>query len=125
MGKVIKTVAYKTSNSTCGKHAGLLRRAKRKTRQGLRKTLGAGCDRDSTVRVARRVYETLSRMRRVERELAGSFGREPSFEEVAREMHISADKLHEYIALGEREEVLSLQALLAEEDAEDRLDFVS
>jgi RNA polymerase primary sigma factor len=82
------------------------------------------CDRQ--VRVSRWVYEMLGRMRKIEHHLRDMSGREPSLLEVAEQMGESEDYLRELIELEQRASgVSSLQALLAEDDAEARVDFVS
>jgi RNA polymerase sigma factor (sigma-70 family) len=83
-------------------------------------------DRGFLVRLPKDVHEVLNKMHLAERSLFVQLGREPSRAELAEAMGMCEEKLGEWVELSERSSVLSLQAMLAEEeDAADRVDFVS
>jgi RNA polymerase primary sigma factor len=83
-------------------------------------------DRGYLVRLPRDVHEVVNNMRQVERSLLVRLGLEPSVAEIAEAMGMREEKLREWVDLSERGRVMSLQAMLAEEeDAADRVDFVS
>jgi len=84
-------------------------------------------ERDSVVRLPQYISETLSRMRKVARQLHKLLGRDASLAEIAQVMQVSPERLAELMEVRERcqEGVESLQGLLTEDDAEDRHEFVS
>ena len=70
-------------------------------------------DQARTIRIPVHMYETINKMRRVQRVLLQQLGREPTTEEVAKEMGISEDKLREIEKISE--DPVSLETPIGEE----------
>ncbi|MBE5821030.1 MAG: sigma-70 family RNA polymerase sigma factor [Clostridiales bacterium] len=74
----------------------------------------AFADQGRTIRVPVHMVELINKAYRISREMLQELGREPSNEELAREMHISLDKLNEIQKAGE--EVISLDVKTGEDE---------
>jgi RNA polymerase primary sigma factor len=72
-------------------------------------------DQARTIRLPVHVAETLNRLIRISRRLLQDLGREPTSEEIAAQMEISAEKVHEIIKVSQ--EPVSLDMSVGEEDA--------
>jgi RNA polymerase primary sigma factor len=83
-------------------------------------------DRSELIRLPENIGRVVSKAYKVERQLVITLGRDPCPAEVAQEMGIEEQTLHEALACEQqRRSMKSLQGLLREEDAEDQHRFVS
>ncbi len=82
-------------------------------------------DRGGLIRVSRRVHEMHSKMQKMRVHLRGVLGRDPLLEEIAGTLKVPVERLGQVLASLKASRVESLQALLLEDEQEDRCDFVS
>jgi len=71
-------------------------------------------DQARTIRIPVHMVETINRLLKVNRRLAQEFGREPSYEEIAKGMEISSDKVREIMKLSQMP--ISLEMPVREEE---------
>ncbi len=79
-------------------------------------------DQSRTIRIPVHMVETMTRVSKVQRELAQRLGREPRFSELARELDLPADRVAEILRMGL--DPISLQAPVGEEDDSRLGDFI-
>ena len=79
-------------------------------------------DQARTVRIPVHMVETINKLNRVERELAMSLGHDPTPEEIADEMEIGVERVHEIIRA--RQEPISLEKPVGEEEDSRMGDFI-
>jgi RNA polymerase primary sigma factor len=79
-------------------------------------------DQARTIRIPVHMVETINRLIRTSRRLLQELGREPSAEEIAAEMQITADKVREIIKVSQ--EPVSLETPIGEEDDSHLGDFI-
>ncbi len=79
-------------------------------------------DQARTIRIPVHMVETINRLIRISRRLLQDLGREPTFEEIAQEMQITADKVREIIKVSQ--EPVSLETPVGEEDDSHLGDFI-
>ena len=79
-------------------------------------------DQARTIRIPVHMVETINRLIRTSRRLLQELGREPTAEEIAAEMMISADKVREIIKVSQ--EPVSLETPIGEEDDSHLGDFI-
>ncbi|MGZ3600359.1 MAG: RNA polymerase sigma factor RpoD [Ktedonobacterales bacterium] len=79
-------------------------------------------DQARTIRIPVHMVETINRLIRTSRRLLQELGREPTAEEIAEEMQISADKVREIIKVSQ--EPVSLETPIGEEDDSHLGDFL-
>lgn len=79
-------------------------------------------DQARTIRIPVHMVETINRLIRISRRLLQELGREPSSEEIAEEMGITADKVREIIKVSQ--EPVSLETPIGEEDDSHLGDFI-
>ena len=79
-------------------------------------------DQSRTIRIPVHMVETMTRVSKVQRELAQRLGREPRFSELARELDLPADRVAEILRMGL--DPVSLQAPVGEEDDSRLGDFI-
>ena len=79
-------------------------------------------DQARTIRIPVHMVETINRLIRTSRRLLQEMGREPTAEEIAEEMQISADKVREIIKISQ--EPVSLETPIGEEDDSHLGDFI-
>jgi RNA polymerase primary sigma factor len=79
-------------------------------------------DQARTIRIPVHMVETINRLIRTSRRLLQEMGREPTAEEIAAEMEISADKVREIIKISQ--EPVSLETPIGEEDDSHLGDFI-
>ena len=79
-------------------------------------------DQARTIRVPVHMVETINRLSRIQRQLTLELNREPTEDELAKKMHISADKVREVIKIAQ--EPVSLETPIGEEDDSHLGDFV-
>jgi len=79
-------------------------------------------DQARTIRIPVHMVETINRLIRISRRLLQELGREPSAEEIAEEMQISAEKVREIIKISQ--EPVSLETPIGEEDDSHLGDFI-
>jgi RNA polymerase primary sigma factor len=79
-------------------------------------------DQERTIRIPVHMVETINRLIRTSRRLLQELGREPTAEEIAEEMMISADKVREIIKVSQ--EPVSLETPIGEEDDSHLGDFI-
>ena len=79
-------------------------------------------DQARTIRIPVHMVETINRLIRISRRLLQDLGREPTSEEIAEQMEISADKVREIIKVSQ--EPVSLETPIGEEDDSHLGDFI-
>ncbi len=79
-------------------------------------------DQSRTIRIPVHMVETMTRVSKVQRELAQKLGREPRFSELARELDLPPDRVAEILRMGL--DPVSLQAPVGEEDDSRLGDFI-
>ena len=79
-------------------------------------------DQARTIRIPVHMVETINKLIRVSRQLLQELGREPSPEEIAREMNISEEKVREIIKIAQ--EPVSLETPIGEEEDSHLGDFI-
>jgi RNA polymerase primary sigma factor len=79
-------------------------------------------DQSRTIRIPVHMVETMTRVSKVQRELAQKLGREPRFSELARELDLPADRVAEILRMGL--DPVSLQAPVGEEEDSRLGDFI-
>lgn len=79
-------------------------------------------DQARTIRIPVHMVETINKMSRVQRQLLQELGREPTPEEIAREMGISVEKVHEIQKISQ--DPVSLETPIGEEEDSQLGDFV-
>ena len=79
-------------------------------------------DQARTIRIPVHMVETINKLIRVSRQLLQELGREPTPEEIAREMAISEDKVREIIKIAQ--EPVSLETPIGEEEDSHLGDFI-
>lgn len=79
-------------------------------------------DQARTIRIPVHMVETINKLIRVSRQLLQELGREPSPEEIAKEMNISEDKVREIIKIAQ--EPVSLETPIGEEEDSHLGDFI-
>jgi RNA polymerase primary sigma factor len=79
-------------------------------------------DQARTIRIPVHMVETINKLIRVQRQLLQELGREPSPEEIAREMNISEDKVREIQKIAQ--EPVSLETPIGEEEDSHLGDFI-
>jgi len=80
-------------------------------------------DQARTIRIPVHMVETIHRLSRVKREFVQKNGREPSIDEIAKEMECSAEKVREIIKISQ--DPISLETPIGEEDDSHIGDFLS
>lgn len=79
-------------------------------------------DQARTIRIPVHMVETINKLIRVSRQLLQELGREPTPEEIAREMDLSTDKVREIMKIAQ--EPVSLETPIGEEDDSHLGDFI-
>jgi RNA polymerase primary sigma factor len=79
-------------------------------------------DQARTIRVPVHMVETINRLSRVQRQLLQDLGREPSVEEIARELDVTPDRVREIQRVAQ--EPVSLETPVGEEDDSELGDFI-
>ena len=79
-------------------------------------------DQARTIRIPVHMVETINKLIRVSRQLLQEFGREPTPEEIAKEMGISEDKVHDIQKIAQ--EPVSLETPIGEEEDSHLGDFI-
>jgi RNA polymerase primary sigma factor len=79
-------------------------------------------DQARTIRVPVHMVETINRLSRVQRQLLQDLGREPTVEEIAREMDVTPDRVREIQKVAQ--EPVSLETPVGEEDDSELGDFI-
>ena len=79
-------------------------------------------DQARTIRIPVHMVETINKLLRVTRKLVQEYGREPTSEEIGREMDISADKVREILKISQ--EPVSLNTPIGEEEDSHLGDFI-
>ena len=79
-------------------------------------------DQARTIRVPVHMVETINRLARVQRQLLQDLGREPTVEEIAREMDVTPDRVREIQKVAQ--EPVSLETPVGEEDDSELGDFI-
>lgn len=79
-------------------------------------------DQARTIRIPVHMVETINKLIRVSRQLLQSLGREPSPEEIAKEMDVSVDRVREIMKIAQ--EPLSLETPIGEEEDSHLGDFI-
>src|SRR5659263_178365 len=79
-------------------------------------------DQARTIRIPVHMVETINKLIRVQRQLLQELGREPSPEEIAKEMNISEDKVREIQKIAQ--EPVSLETPIGEEEDSHLGDFI-
>ena len=79
-------------------------------------------DQARTIRIPVHMVETINKLIRVSRQLLQEFGKEPSAEEIAKEMNISVDKVREIMKISQ--EPVSLETPIGEEEDSHLGDFI-
>ena len=79
-------------------------------------------DQARTIRIPVHMVETINKLIRVSRQLLQQYGREPQPEEIAREMGISEEKVHEILKIAQ--EPVSLETPIGEEEDSHLGDFI-
>ncbi len=83
-------------------------------------------NRDKPVHVPEKIQQAMKQVEAVEQEWMATHGWEPTAQDIATTMHLSVAKVLELLSYRRRRMVDSLEGLLDDEDdAEERLDFVS
>jgi RNA polymerase primary sigma factor len=79
-------------------------------------------DQARTIRVPVHMVETINKLLRVSRRLVQEFGREPTSEEIGREMDMPADRVREILKISQ--EPISLETPIGEEENSSLGDFI-
>lgn len=79
-------------------------------------------DQGRTIRIPVHMVETMNKYSRVRRQLVQTLGREPSNEEVAKELRITVEKVEEIIKI--KQEPISLETPIGEEEDSHLVDFI-
>ena len=79
-------------------------------------------DQARTIRIPVHMVETINKLIRVSRQLLQEFGREPTAEEIAKEMNISVEKVREIMKISQ--EPVSLETPIGEEEDSHLGDFI-
>ncbi len=79
-------------------------------------------DQARTIRIPVHMVETINKLMRIQRQLIQEFGREPTVEEIAKEMNMSVDKVRETMKVAQ--EPVSLETPIGEEDDSHLGDFI-
>lgn len=79
-------------------------------------------DQARTIRIPVHMVETINKLVRVSRQLLQEYGREPQPEEIAKEMGISVEKVHEILKIAQ--EPVSLETPIGEEEDSHLGDFI-
>jgi len=79
-------------------------------------------DHARTIRIPVHMVETINKMIRVQRQMVQELGREPTVEEVAKEMNISKDKVEHIMKISQ--ETVSLESPVGEEEDSKLGDFI-
>lgn len=79
-------------------------------------------DQSRTIRIPVHMVETINKLVRVSRQLLQELGREPSPEEIAKEMHLPVEKVREVLKIAQ--EPVSLETPIGEEDDSHLGDFI-
>lgn len=79
-------------------------------------------DQARTIRIPVHMVETINRMKRVQRQLVQTLGREPSVEEIAQEMNVPVERVRE--VMGISQDPVSLETPIGEEDDSHLGDFI-
>ena len=79
-------------------------------------------DQARTIRIPVHMVETINKLLRVTRRLVQEYGREPTSEEIGREMEIAPDKVREILKISQ--EPVSLETPIGEEDDSHLADFI-
>jgi RNA polymerase primary sigma factor len=79
-------------------------------------------DQSRTIRIPVHMVETMTRVAKVQRELAQQFGREPLFSELANELDLPPERVAEILRMGL--DPVSLEAPVGEEDDSRLSDFI-
>ena len=82
-------------------------------------------ERDGLVRIPDRTVRQLRLLRKAQRALLHTLGREASYAELAAHMQLSVEKVCELVCYQERQEVSSLEALVQARASEEEASFVS
>ena len=80
-------------------------------------------DQARTIRIPVHMVETINKLMRVSKQLLQEFGREPSADEIAKEMQMSVDKVREIIKLSQ--DPVSLETPIGEEEDSHIGDFIA
>ncbi|MFH0766470.1 MAG: RNA polymerase sigma factor RpoD, partial [Bacillota bacterium] len=83
----------------------------------------AVADQARTIRIPVHMVETINKMIRIQRQLIQDFGREPSLDEIAQKMGITAEKVQNIQRIAK--EPISLEAHVGEEEDSSLGDFIS
>jgi RNA polymerase primary sigma factor len=79
-------------------------------------------DQARTIRIPVHMVETINKLVRIQRQLLQDLGREPTAEEIAREMGVTADKVREILKVSQ--EPVSLETPIGEEEDSHLGDFI-
>ncbi|HEX9015049.1 MAG TPA: RNA polymerase sigma factor RpoD [Chloroflexota bacterium] len=79
-------------------------------------------DQSHTIRVPVHMVETIGKLTRLSRQLVQDLGREPTAEEIGRQMELSAERVREIMKIGQ--DPLSLETPVGEEDESHLGDFI-
>jgi len=79
-------------------------------------------DQARTIRIPVHMVETINKLMRIQRQLLQEFGREPTPEEIAKEMDLSEDKVREILKIAQ--EPVSLETPIGEEEDSHLGDFI-
>ena len=79
-------------------------------------------DQARTIRIPVHMVETINKLLRTSRKLVQEFGRDPTSEEIAKEMEVTPEKVREILKISQ--EPVSLETPVGEEDDSDLGDFI-
>ena len=79
-------------------------------------------DQARTIRIPVHMVETINKLLRTSRKLVQEYGRDPSSEEIAKEMEVTPEKVREILKISQ--EPVSLETPVGEEDDSDLGDFI-
>ncbi|MBB5263846.1 RNA polymerase primary sigma factor [Catenibacillus scindens] len=79
-------------------------------------------DQARTIRIPVHMVETINKLVRVSRQLLQELGREPTPEEIAKEMHVPVERVHEILKISQ--EPVSLETPIGEEEDSHLGDFI-
>jgi RNA polymerase primary sigma factor len=79
-------------------------------------------DQARTIRIPVHMVETINRLVKISRQLLQELGRDPSVEEIAREMNLTSDKVREVLKIAQ--EPISLETPIGEEEDSHLGDFI-
>ncbi len=79
-------------------------------------------DQARTIRIPVHMVETINKLIRVQRNLLQELGRDPSPEEIGKELHMAPDKVREVLKIAQ--EPVSLETPIGEEDDSHLGDFI-